>query len=336
MESVIKIQYHLPEEDKIRAVVEKALREARFEISKGKVATYIPELGRVNPNQLGICIIPVNGEMIKMGDCDTRFTIQSISKVFSFAAALELYGAERVFGRVGAEPTGEAFNSLIELEKKSNRPYNPLVNSGAIAVADMIQHEIGFEQMLNFYRDICSDPDITLNEEVYHSEMQTCSRNRAIGYLLESKGMITGSVEETLEFYTKLCALNITATSLAKAGRLLADDGVDHVTGVRHISSETARIIKTLMLTCGMYDGSGAFAVNVGIPTKSGVGGGLLAVSDKRAGIGIFGPALDDKGNSIAGCELLRLISRKLKLNLFFDPEWENVTEVASAGIMTD
>ncbi len=328
MDSVIEIQYHMPDEDKIKSVVEKAFREAKFEIASGKVATYIPELGRVNPNQLGICIAPINGGMIKMGDCDTRFTIQSISKVFSLGVALELYGPDRVFQRVGVEPTGEAFNSLIRLEQDSNRPYNPLVNSGAIAVADMIRSEIEFDQMLNFTREICIDPDIALNKAVYNSEMQTCSRNRAIGYLLESKGMLTGSVEKTLEFYTKLCSLNVTAQSLANAAKILANDGVDQNTGVRHVSSETARIMKTLMLTCGMYDGSGSFAVNVGIPTKSGVGGGLMSVSDKRAGIGIFGPALDEKGNSVAGCELLRLISKKLKLNLFFDPEWENLTEV--------
>ncbi len=329
MNHQINIEYRLPEEQQILSVVQQAMREARFEIQKGKVATYIPELGRVNPNQLGIVILPVGGGAISLGDYQTRFTIQSISKVFSLGAALELYGADRVFQRVGAEPTGEAFNSLIELEQNSGKPFNPLVNSGAIAIVDMICQDISFDKMVEFYRDICDDAEITLNQEVYESEIKTCARNRAIAYLLESKGILTGSVENTIDFYTRLCSLNVTAESLAKVARLLADDGVDHETGDRHMSSETARILKTLMLTCGMYDGSGSFAVKVGIPTKSGVGGGLLAVSDKRAGIGIFGPALDEQGNSIAGCELLRLISKKLKLNLFYDPEWDEVPTVS-------
>ena len=152
--------------------------------------------------------------------------------------------------------------------------------------------------------------------------MKTCARNRSIAYLLQSKGIITSDVEDTLRFYTKLCSMNVTAESLANLGKKLANDGVCMIDGRRYMSSRTARIVKTLMLTCGMYDGSGTFAIRVGIPTKSGVGGGLLSVSDKRAGIGVFGPALDKQGNSIAGCKLLREISNELRLNLFYDPEW--------------
>ena len=157
--------------------------------------------------------------------------------------------------------------------------------------------------------------------------MKTCSRNRSIAYLLESKGIITTDVEDTLRFYTKMCSMNVTAESLANLGRILANDGVCAEDGKRYMSSRTARIAKTLMLTCGMYDGSGTFAIRVGIPTKSGVGGGLLSVSDKRAGIGVFGPALDAQGNSIAGCRLLRKISNELRLNLFYDPEWDKENE---------
>ncbi len=164
---------------------------------------------------------------------------------------------------------------------------------------------------------------IELNEAVFDSEMKTCSRNRSIAYLLESKGIITTDVEDTLRFYTKMCSMNVTAESLANLGKKLANDGVCNIDGKRYMSSRTARIAKTLMLTCGMYDGSGTFAIKVGIPTKSGVGGGLLSVSDKRAGIGVFGPALDAQGNSMAGCKLLREISNKLRLNLFYDPEWD-------------
>ena len=186
----------------------------------------------------------------------------------------------------------------------------------------MLIKEVSFHDMLRYARNVCVDPEITLNEDVYDSEMKTCARNRSIAYLLQSKDIITSDVEDTLKFYTKMCSLNVTAESLANLGKQLANDGVCNIDGKRYMSSRTARIVKTLMLTCGMYDGSGTFAIKVGIPTKSGVGGGLLSVSDKRAGIGVFGPALDAQGNSIAGCKLLREISNELRLNLFYDPEW--------------
>jgi glutaminase len=188
--------------------------------------------------------------------------------------------------------------------------------------------------MLRYTRNVCSDTGIELNEDVFDSEMKTCSRNRSIAYLLQSKGIITTDVEDTLRFYTKMCSMNVTAESLANLGKKLANDGVCNLDGKRYMSSRTARIAKTLMLTCGMYDGSGAFAIKVGIPTKSGVGGGLLCVSDKRAGIGVFGPALDAQGNSIAGCKLLREISNELRLNLFYDPEW-NSDQDAEENVLT-
>jgi glutaminase len=147
--------------------------------------------------------------------------------------------------------------------------------------------------------------------------MKTCSRNRSIAYLLESKGIITTDVEDTLRFYTKMCSMNVTAESLANLGKKLANDGVCAITGKRFMSSRTARIVKTLMLTCGMYDGSGEFALNVGVPAKSGVGGGIMAVVPRRMGIGVYSPTLDKKGNSIAGKKLLELLSKKLDLSVF-------------------
>jgi glutaminase len=235
--------------------------------------------------------------------------------------ALELFGPEKLFEKVEAEPSGEAFNSLVELDLNSNKPYNPLINSGAIAVAGMLIEEVSFHDMLRFAKELCDDDDIVLNKTVYESEMSTCSRNRAIAYLLESKNIIESDVEDALRFYTKMCSLDVTAESLANFANRLANDGVGNVSGRRYLSSENMRIVKTLMLTCGMYDGSGTYAVQVGIPTKSGVGGGLLAVSDKRAGIGVFGPSLDAKGNSIAGCRLLKEIAGKLRLSLFYDTD---------------
>ena len=306
-------------------IVERAYEEARKHTCEGHVATYIPELGKVNPDQLGICIYRLDGEKICFGDYNVRFTMQSISKVMSLCVALEILGMDEVFKYVGAEPSGEAFNSIAELDLNSNKPYNPLINSGALAIAGLLVDKVSFYDMIAFARRICVDDDITFNEEAYESEMKTCSRNRAIAYLLESKGIIQADVEETLKFYTKLCALNVTAESLANFAKILASDGVCIKTGKRYLSGSTVRIVKTLMLTCGMYDGSGTYAIQVGIPTKSGVGGGLLCVSDKRAGIGVFGPALDDKGNSVAGIKLLEQISEHLRLNLFFDPDWDDL-----------
>ena len=331
MASTIDRSYQLLTAEQTQAIINEAMETARKKISHGHVATYIPELGKVDPDQLGICIYPLTGEKICVGDYDVRFTMQSISKVIMLIVALEVCGVKKVFEKVGAEPSGEAFNSLVELDLNDSRPYNPLINSGALAVCGLLLPEVSFQDMLRFTRAICSDPDIVLNEDVFDSEMKTCSRNRSIAYLLESKGIITTDVEDTLRFYTKMCSMNVTAEALANIGKKLANDGVCELTGKRYMSSKTARIVKTLMLTCGMYDGSGTFAINVGIPTKSGVGGGLLSVSDKRAGIGVFGPSLDEKGNSIAGCKLLREISNELRLNLFYDPEW-NKEETEDVG----
>ena len=324
---VIDKQYKLQERSKAIEIIKKAMGLAREEIPNGKVATYIPELGKVDPHQLGIVIKPLKGEKICMGDYDVRFTMQSVCKVIMLIVSLELCGRKAVFGKVGMEPSGEAFDSLVELDVSNSKPYNPLINSGGLALCGLLLPELSFQDILRFTRNICSDPEIELNEAVYESEMKTCSRNRSIAYLLQSKGILNKDVEDTLRFYTKMCSMTATADSLSNLGAILANDGVCGDSGKRFMSSRTARIAKTLMLTCGMYDGSGSFAIKVGIPTKSGVGGGLLSVSDKRAGLGVFGPALDSQGNSIAGCKLLREISNDLRLNLFYDPEWNRETE---------
>lgn len=324
---VIDKQYKLQGKTKSTEIIRRAMDLAREEIPKGKVATYIPELGKVDPHQLGIVINPLKGEKLCVGDYDVRFTMQSVCKVIMLIIALELCGRKNVFAKVGMEPSGEAFDSLVELDLNDSRPYNPLINSGGLALCGLLLPELSFQDVLRFTRRICSDPQAELNEAVYESEMKTCSRNRSIAYLLESKGIITTDVEDTLRFYTKMCSMTATAESLSNLGVILANDGVCGDTGKRFMSSRTARIAKTLMLTCGMYDASGAFAIKVGIPSKSGVGGGLLSVSDKRAGIGVFGPALDAQGNSIAGCRLLREISNDLRLNLFYDPEWNREDE---------
>lgn len=293
------------------------LAAGREKTALGKVATYIPELGKADPNQLGISVFTRYGERISVGDTNVRFTIQSISKIISLAVALERFGSDRVFTNVGMEPSGDAFNSLIKLENTDSTPHNPMINAGAIVIANYLAHDIDFEEMIQIARDLCLDPNITLDEDVYRSEMANISRNRAIAYLLESKGLIDADVETTLDFYVKMCSLSVTAESLAGLGLVLANDGIRPENGKRLLRAQTVRVVKTIMMTCGMYDGSGKFAVQVGIPSKSGVGGGIISVVDKKMGIGIFGPALDSKGNSVAGGYMLEQLSNQWHLHMF-------------------
>ena len=237
--------------------------------------------------------------------------------MISLAAALEVCGFDKVFAKVGMEPSGDAFNSLVKLDLTSNYPYNPMINSGAIAVASYLMPVVSFEEMLQFSKKLCLDAEIILDEKVFQSEMTHSARNRAIAYLLESKGIIESDVEKSLDLYVKMCSLGVTAKSLAGLGMVLAGGGIHPVTGERLLDADVVRVVKTIMLTCGMYDGSGEFAVHVGIPSKSGVGGGILSVVEKKMGIGIYGPALDQKGNSIAGGSMLRYLSEKLRLHMF-------------------
>lgn len=185
----------------------------RAEIPHGAVADYIPELGKARKDALGICLALPDGSVCREGDAGIRFTIQSISKVISLCKALEVRGEEEVFRHVGMEPSGEAFNSIVELDLQSNRPFNPMINSGAIAVESTIIDYVSFEELLDYARLLCGDPGITLNRQVYLSEMNSCDRNRAIAYLLKSKGIITANVDNSIELYTKMCSLNVTAAS---------------------------------------------------------------------------------------------------------------------------
>lgn len=284
---------------------------------QGKVADYIPELGKANPVHLGLCIKTTDGKTVEYGDVEQRFSMQSISKVVALATALQHRGFNDVFNHVMMEPSGDAFNSILKLDTASNRPFNPLINAGAIEIVNLLCRDFSFEQLLDFTRAICMDEDITLNEAVYHSEYSTGDRNRAIGYLLKSKEVLEGDVLQTVDLYFKLCSMNVTARSLAGLGLILANGGVDPRSGIRLLSAQTVRTVKTLMLTCGMYDGSGEFAVKVGLPAKSGVGGGIMSCVEGQMGIGTFGPALDAKGNSIGGKNTLEYLSREMHFHIF-------------------
>ena len=288
---------------------------------QGKVADYIPELGKANPVYLGLCIKTPDGQTVEYGDVEQRFTMQSICKVVSLATALQHEGFERVFSKVMMEPSGDAFNSILKLDTASNRPYNPMINAGAIEVISLLAPTFKFEQLLDFVRALCMDDEIELNEAVYQSESMTGDRNRAIGYLLKSKDVLEGDVLPAVDLYFRMCSLNVNARSLAGLGLVLANGGVNPENGIRLLSARVVRTVKTLMLTCGMYDGSGEFAVRVGLPSKSGVGGGIMSCVEHQMGIGAYGPALDEKGNSIGGGKMLEYLSREMHLHIFDSEE---------------
>lgn len=298
---------------------------------EGNVASYIPILAKANPNHLGIAIHGKNGLKICSGDVDIPFTIQSISKVISFMVACMKNGVSYVLDRVDVEPTGEAFNSIMHLEMKSlNKPFNPFVNAGALTVTSMLNGATSNDKLAPLFnlleRMIGYRPSV--NQEVFKSEDETSARNRAIGYYLLETGFLESDLEVTLETYFKQCSIEITVDDLARIGLILANDGQDPNNEEEIIPRQIARITKALMLTCGMYDASGKFATYVGIPAKSGVSGGIVAVAPPRVrnapfpfiegcGIGVYGPALEDRGNSIAGMKLLKHIASQWDLSIF-------------------
>lgn len=293
----------------------------RRHTSNGNVASYIPDLGKACKEDLGICIIDKDNKIYTAGEYDTKFTIQSVSKPIVLAMALMDNDWSHVFSKVGMEPSGDPFNSIMKLEMNdTKKPCNPMINAGAIVTTSLIKGdsvEEKEERMLNFFRKIAQNDKLSINYDVYNSEKRTGDRNRAMAYLLKNDGFIEGDVEEVLDLYFKQCSIEIDTVDLARIGTNLATYGVDIETGERVLSESVSRMVKTFMVTCGMYDASGEFAIRVGIPAKSGVGGGILASVPNRMGIGVYGPSLDKKGNSIAGLRVLEDLSRMLKLNIF-------------------
>lgn len=288
---------------------------------EGKLASYIPALLKADVNDLGIAIVNLDGDEYFAGNCDQKFTIQSISKIVSLMIALQDNGKGNVFKKVNVEPTGEGFNSIVKLETtETGRPYNPMINAGAIVTTSLIKgrtEEEKLKKLIDFMKKATNNPDITINEEVYISEKLTGNRNRALAYFMKSSGILDGNVEEVLDLYFRQCSIEANAKDLARLGAVLANDGIIPWSGEKLIDKEICKIVKSIMVTCGMYDASGEFAVRIGIPAKSGVGGGIIASVPKSMGIGVYGPALDEKGNSIAGLKVLEDLSRELNLSIF-------------------
>lgn len=287
----------------------------------GRVATYIPELAHAPQHALGITLHHKSGQIATAGDCGIPFTLQSISKVFTLLLALMDRGEQAVFEKVGMEPTGDVFNSMLKLELvQPGKPFNPLINAGAIVISSLIAGDTPqrkSERILRFVRDLAGDDRPALNENVYRSEAATANRNRSLAYFLKDNKVLDEEVESTLDVYFKQCAIEVTCGHIARMGLVLANDGTDPVTGTQLVPKRFVRIAKSFMVTCGMYNASGEFAIQVGIPAKSGVAGGILALVPGEFGIGIIGPALNDKGNSTAGVELLKRLSEQYEWSMF-------------------
>ncbi|MGL4797798.1 MAG: glutaminase A [Cellulosilyticaceae bacterium] len=305
----------------MQELLQQALEQGKESIHLGSPASYIPELAKVEARDLGIYVVSLEGKEYGVGDYETTFTIQSISKVLVLTLALLDNGPEKVFEKVGVEATGDPFNSIVKLELKSlQKPLNPMINAGAIATTALVQGKDGKEQIeriLTFARKLADNENIKVNESVYQSELQTGDRNRSLAYFMKSTGVIEEEVEEVIQVYFKHCSIEMNCRDLARIGAIYANNGVSPITGEAIIPKSICRMALAIMTTCGLYDASGEFAVRVGIPSKSGVGGGMLSAVPYKMGIGCYGPAIDTKGNSVGSVEMLTYLSDVLDLSIF-------------------
>ncbi|WP_416151078.1 glutaminase A [Salipaludibacillus sp. HK11] len=301
----------------LNIMIKEAYQQAKF----GKVADYIPALSWANPETLSLAIYEGKSMIATAGDTSETFTLQSISKVLTLAMALMDIGEDGVFSRVGMEPTGDPFNSIIKLETHTpSKPLNPMINAGALAVTDMIKGNTVEEKLgrlLAFIHELTGNSAITYNNEVATSEFETADLNRSLAYFLKQHRVVSSDIECLLELYTKQCAVEVSCEDLAKIAFVIGNEGRSVETDRTIIPLHISRIMKTFMTTCGMYNASGEFAIKVGIPSKSGVSGGIMAAVPHGPGIGIFGPALDEKGNSIAGMKLLESLAHRYDLSIF-------------------
>ncbi|ELR65313.1 Glutaminase [Photobacterium marinum] len=301
------------------ALLNEILDEVRPLIGKGKVADYIPALATVPANKLGIAVCYNDGEIIQAGDSEERFSIQSISKVLSLTLAMTLYKPEEIWKRVGKEPSGHAFNSLIQLELENGIPRNPFINAGALIVSDLLHSRLSAPQyrMLELVRDLSGDQHIVYDKVVATSEMQHSDRNASIAYLMRSFGNFENEVMPVLTNYFSYCALKMSCVDLARTFSYLANKGQPLGAKEPIISQTQSKQMNALLATCGLYDGAGEFAYRVGMPGKSGVGGGIIAVVPGEMTIAVWSPELDPSGNSLAGTAALELLADRIGRSIF-------------------
>ena len=305
------------EKHELQVVIED-LHQRYASHTTGEVATYIPELSKADPERFGIALVSSSGQVFKTGDCDLPFTIQSVSKPFTFGLAIESYGADRVSKHVGVEPSGDAFNA-IELQNGTNRPFNPMVNSGAITITALLHAKFGdetFDIILDRMSKAAGRP-LAVDEEVYESESRTGHRNRAIAHLLLNFGLVHDEAEAALDVYFRQCAILVTCEDLATMAATLSNMGQHPATGDPVFDLGSTRAMLAIMFTCGMYDYSGEWAYRVGVPAKSGVAGGVMAVVNRQLGIATYSPRLDSRGNSARGIETCVELASRFGLHAF-------------------
>ena len=302
-----------------QTILEEIEKEIQALFVEGKVASYIPALANVNPNQFSMAIKMFDGQTFGVGEIDKKFSIQSISKVFTFTLALNYYGKE-LYKRVNHEPSGNPFNSLIQLEYENGIPRNPFINAGAIVTADTlvsIYKNDTFNQILDFIKMVSNDKTIDFNEEIFHSELEHGFRNYALINMIKSFGNIHNDIDEVIKTYFKQCSIMMSPSQLASSMLFLANHGINQITNERILTESKAKRISSLMLTCGHYDASGDFAYRVGLPGKSGVGGGIVAIVPKKMAICVYSPRLNTQGNSLIGTKALELFTTKTGLSIF-------------------
>ncbi len=293
---------------------------ARPHASKGKVADYIPALAAADADHFGLAVVELDGTERVVGDVDEPFAIQSISKVFSLVLAMQKADersgvAEELWSRVGREPSGDPFNSLVQLEKERGIPRNPMINAGALVIDDVLLEycDDAKRSTLQLLETLCGEP-LEVDQDIYDSEQTAAHRNRAMANLLKDFGNLRHDVDAVLDDYVYACAIAMTTRQLARAMRFLANGGVEPASGERILSAELARRVSAIMLTCGTYDAAGEFAFSVGLPCKSGVAGGIVATVPRRYGVCVWSPPLDAAGNSVAGRIALHELAERQQL----------------------
>jgi glutaminase len=307
-----------PSESQVQAVVTQAYNKFKND-NEGKNADYIPALAQVNPKLYGVVAVSTDGQIVSDGDVAHVFSIQSISKVFTLALAMDELGADEVFAKVGSEPTGRPFNSVTAVAEMPTHTGNPLVNAGAIATVSLIQApnaDAKWQTILDFYSRVAGEK-LSLMQDVYKSEADTNAGNKALAALLLKYDRIYADPLESVDVYTKQCSVGVTAKQLAVMGATLANDGVNPITHEQVIKKDNVPEILATMTIAGLYDGSGGWAWHVGLPAKSGVGGGIVAVVPGKGAIAVFAPPLDGAGNSVKAQKTIAYVADQLGMNLF-------------------
>jgi glutaminase len=302
-----------------QTILEEIENEIQPLLTQGALPNYIPALSEVNPLEFAMSLQLFDGTSYHIGNTALNFSIQSISKVFSFTLALDYYGKE-LYKRVGHEPSGNPFNSLVQLEYENGIPRNPFINAGAIVTADSLVSLYGkktFETILNFIQKITLDESIIYDETIFKSELKNGYKNFALINMLKSYKNIYNEIDDVIQTYFKQCSIMMNTQQLSKATLFLANHGINPLNNEQLITESKAKRINSLMLTCGHYDASGDFAYKVGLPGKSGVGGGIVAIVPKKMSICVYSPRLNTQGNSLVGTKALELFTTKTGLSIF-------------------